>query len=158
MAPVSRRRRTSASLAIARAISDLSSEQAGQVIDATGLIVAPGFIDVQGQSGATLSPTAAAIICARHHHGNHRRRRVAHILDTGRRRWRVVGAVQLAFDGRVFQLRQAPQRGTTNVSKCPATTVRRTVIGMNNPTVTTRAHGSDGRPGMRDGAFGLSKP
>jgi N-acyl-D-aspartate/D-glutamate deacylase len=37
-----------------RAIGDLSAARAGRVLDATGLIVAPGFIDVQGQSGTTL--------------------------------------------------------------------------------------------------------
>src|SRR5688572_18643322 len=36
------------------AIGDLGSAQAGRVIDASGLVVAPGFIDVQGQSGTTL--------------------------------------------------------------------------------------------------------
>ena len=36
------------------AIGDLASSRAGKVIDATGLVVAPGFIDVQGQSGTTL--------------------------------------------------------------------------------------------------------
>src|SRR5215203_4803597 len=36
------------------AIGDLSTAQSGQLIDASGLTVAPGFIDVQGQSGTTL--------------------------------------------------------------------------------------------------------
>src|SRR6187200_2349889 len=35
-------------------IGDLSSAQSGQSIDASGLMVSPGFIDVQGQSGTTL--------------------------------------------------------------------------------------------------------
>jgi N-acyl-D-amino-acid deacylase len=37
-----------------RTMGDLSAERSAQVIDATGLTVAPGFIDVQGQSGTTL--------------------------------------------------------------------------------------------------------
>lgn len=36
------------------AVGDLAAERAGQVIEATGRVVAPGFIDVQGQSGVTL--------------------------------------------------------------------------------------------------------
>ncbi len=36
------------------AIGDLGAVSAGQTINAAGLVVAPGFIDVQGQSGVTL--------------------------------------------------------------------------------------------------------
>src|SRR5688572_32794036 len=36
-------------------IGDLTAEQAGQVIDATGLMVAPGFVHAQAQSGTTAS-------------------------------------------------------------------------------------------------------
>jgi N-acyl-D-amino-acid deacylase len=36
------------------ALGDLSQRRAGETIDASGKIVAPGFIDVQGQSGTTL--------------------------------------------------------------------------------------------------------
>lgn len=36
------------------AVGDLGARRAGQTIDASGKIVAPGFIDTQGQSGATL--------------------------------------------------------------------------------------------------------
>src|SRR5215211_2033237 len=35
-------------------LGDLTAAAAGRVIDARGLVVAPGFIDVQGQSGTTL--------------------------------------------------------------------------------------------------------
>src|SRR5688500_18215561 len=35
-------------------VGDLSAERSAREIDAAGLSVAPGFIDVQGQSGTTL--------------------------------------------------------------------------------------------------------
>lgn len=35
-------------------VGDLAERRAGRVIDVTGLVVSPGFIDVQGQSGVTL--------------------------------------------------------------------------------------------------------
>jgi N-acyl-D-amino-acid deacylase len=36
------------------AIGDLTAAPAGHIVNASGLVVAPGFIDVQGQSGVTL--------------------------------------------------------------------------------------------------------
>lgn len=36
------------------AVGDLSGRRAGQIIEAAGKVVAPGFIDTQGQSGTTL--------------------------------------------------------------------------------------------------------
>src|SRR5829696_4827836 len=35
-------------------LGDLAGETGGRVIDASGLVVSPGFIDVQGQSGTSL--------------------------------------------------------------------------------------------------------
>ena len=148
------------------AIGDLGSADAGRVIDATGLVVAPGFIDVQGQSGTTLLADGNA--------ESHIRQGItSEIIGEGGSPafWTAADpadAESLApfgitvdwtgFAGYFDRLRQS---GTTvNVGTfVPATTVRRTIIGMDNrpPTAAelTRMEAMVDQA-MRDGAFGLS--
>jgi N-acyl-D-aspartate/D-glutamate deacylase len=146
-------------------IGDLSSEQAGQVIDATGLIVAPGFIDVQGQSGTTLLADGNG--------ESHLRQGITTeiIGEGGSPAFWTPGADDgeslapfgLAFDWKGFNgyFDRLRERGTTiNLGTfVPATTVRRTVIGMDNrpPTADELARmEAMVDQAMRDGAFGLS--
>lgn len=147
------------------AIGDLAAEQAGRVIDATGLAVAPGFIDVQGQSGTTLLADGNA--------ESHVRQGItSEIIGEGGSPafWTpdTADSDSLApfgitvdwtgFDGYFNRLRQT---GTTvNVGTfVPATMVRRSIIGMDNrpPTADelTRMEAMVDQA-MRDGAFGLS--
>jgi N-acyl-D-aspartate/D-glutamate deacylase len=147
------------------AIGDLAAEQAGRVIDATGLTVAPGFIDVQGQSGTTLLADGNA--------ESHLRQGItSEIIGEGGSPafWtpETADAESLApfgitvdwtgFDGYFNKLRQT---GTTvNVGTfVPATMVRRAIIGMDNrpptPEELTRMEAMVDQA-MRDGAFGLS--
>ena len=138
------------------AIGDLASEQAGRVIDARGLAVAPGFIDVQGQSGTTLLADGNG--------ESHLRQGItSEIIGEGGSPafWTpdTADSDSLApfgitvdwtgFDGYFNKLRQT---GTTvNVGTfVPATMVRRAIVGMDNRPPTRRradAHGSDGRSG-----------
>ena len=146
-------------------IGDLSSAQAGRVIDASGLAVAPGFIDVQGQSGTTLLADGNG--------ESHLRQGITtEIIGEGGSPafWTpdTADAESLApfgikadwtgFNGYFERLRQG---GTTvNVGTfVPATMVRRAIIGMDNrpPTADelTRMEAMVDQA-MRDGAFGLS--
>ena len=148
------------------AIGDLTSAHAGRVIDATGLVVAPGFIDVQGQSGTTLLADGNA--------ESHIRQGItSEIIGEGGSPafWSASDAADTeslapfgitvdwtGFSGYFDRLRQS---GTTvNVGTfVPATMVRRNIIGMDNrpPTAEELARmEAMVDQAMRDGAFGLS--
>ena len=146
-------------------IGDLASEQAGQVIDATGLMVAPGFIDVQGQSGTTLLADGNG--------ESHLRQGITtEIIGEGGSPafWtpgtddgESLAPFGLTFDWKGFSgyFDKLRERGTTiNVGTfVPATTVRRAIIGMDNrpPTADELARmEAMVDQAMRDGAFGLS--
>jgi N-acyl-D-amino-acid deacylase len=146
-------------------IGDLASESGGRVIDATGLIVAPGFIDVQGQSGTTLLADGNG--------ESHLRQGITTeiIGEGGSPAFWTPGSDDgdslapfgLTFDWKDFNgyFDTLRQRGTTiNVGTfVPATMVRRAIIGMDNrpPTAEelSRMEAMVDRA-MRDGAFGLS--
>jgi N-acyl-D-amino-acid deacylase len=146
-------------------VGDLSAEPAGRVIDATGMMVAPGFIDVQGQSGTTLLADGNG--------ESHLRQGITTeiIGEGGSPAFWTPGSDDgeslapfgVAFDWKDFngyfdKLRQV---GTTiNVGTfVPATTVRRAIIGMDNrpptPEELSRMEAMVDQA-MRDGAFGLS--
>ena len=148
------------------AVGDLAAADAGRVIDATGLIVAPGFIDVQGQSGTTLLADGNA--------ESHIRQGItSEIIGEGGSPafWTAADAADsealapfgitvdwTGFSGYFDRLRRS---GTTvNVGTfVPATQVRRTAIGMDNrpPTADELARmEAMVDQAMRDGAFGLS--
>ena len=147
------------------AVGDLSAAPAGRVIDATGLMVAPGFIDVQGQSGTTLLADGNG--------ESHLRQGITtEIIGEGASPafWTkdtadadALAPFGIEFDWTGFKgyFERLRQRGTTiNVGTfVPATTVRRTVVGLDNrpPTAAelTRMEGMVDQA-MQDGAFGLS--
>lgn len=146
-------------------LGDLSGADAGRIIDATGRIVAPGFIDVQGQSGTTLLADGNG--------ESHLRQGITTeiIGEGGSPAFWVPGADDgdglapfgLAFDWKGFAgyFDKLRSRGTTiNMGTfVPATAVRRTVIGLENraptPEELTRMEAIVDQ-GMKDGAFGLS--
>ena len=146
-------------------IGDLASESGGRVIDATGLIVAPGFIDVQGQSGTTLLADGNG--------ESHLRQGITTEIigeggspafwTPGRDDGDSLAPFGLTFDWKDFNgyFDTLRQRGTTiNVGTfVPATMVRRAIVGMDNrpPTAEelSRMEAMVDRA-MRDGAFGLS--
>ena len=147
------------------AVGDLSGVRAGREIDAAGKVVAPGFIDVQGQSGTTLLADGNA--------ESHIRQGItSEIIGEGGSPafWtpETADGEGLApfgitvdwtgFSGYFNRLRQS---GTTvNVGTfVPATQVRRNIIGMDNraPTADELARmEAMVDQAMRDGAFGLS--
>jgi len=146
-------------------IGDLAGVEAGQVIDATGLMVAPGFIDVQGQSGTTLLSDGNG--------ESHLRQGITTeiIGEGGSPAFWTPGSDDgdslapfgLAFDWKGFNgyFDKLRERGTTiNVGTfVPATTVRRTIVGMDNrPPTADELSRMEAMvdQAMRDGAFGLS--
>ncbi|HWI18851.1 MAG TPA: D-aminoacylase [Vicinamibacterales bacterium] len=146
-------------------LGDLSGESAGQIIDATGRIVAPGFIDVQGQSGTTLLADGNG--------ESHLRQGITSeiIGEGGSPAFWVPGVDDgeglapfgLTFDWKGFAgyFDKLRSRGTTiNMGTfVPATAVRRTVIGLDNraptPEELARMEAMVDQA-MKDGAFGLS--
>jgi len=147
------------------AVGDLAAAQGGQVIDATGLVVAPGFIDVQGQSGTTLLADGNG--------ESHLRQGITtEIIGEGGSPafWTkdtadvdALAPFGVSFDWTGFggYFDRLRERGTTiNVGTfVPATAVRRAIIGMDNraptPAELTQMEAMVDQ-GMRDGAFGLS--
>jgi N-acyl-D-aspartate/D-glutamate deacylase len=146
-------------------VGDLSGASSGRIIDATGMMVSPGFIDVQGQSGTTLLADGNG-------EGHLRQGITSEIIgEGGSPAFWIQGTEDsdslkpfgLSFDwtGLTGYFEKLRQRGTTiNLGTfVPATTVRRNIIGMDNrpPTAEelTRMEAMVDQ-GMRDGAFGLS--
>ena len=147
------------------AVGDLSSARAGKVIDATGLVVAPGFIDVQGQSGTTLLADGNA--------ESHIRQGITSEIigeggspafwtaDTADAESLAPFGIKVDWTGFAAYFERLRQSGTTvNVGTLvPATQVRRNIIGMDNraPTADELARmEAMVDQAMRDGAFGLS--
>ena len=147
------------------ALGDLSADNAGRVIDATGLVVAPGFIDVQGQSGISLLADGNA--------ESHLRQGITtEVIGEGNSPafWTsqsadadALRALGLTFDWTGFDgyFRKLEQRGMAlNLGTLiPATMVRREVLGLVNrdpsPQELSRMEALVDQA-MRDGALGLS--
>jgi N-acyl-D-aspartate/D-glutamate deacylase len=146
-------------------VGDLSARQAGRTIDASGRVVAPGFIDVQGQSGTTLLADGRG--------ESHLRQGITtEIIGEGGSPafWskmsvepEALAPFGLSFDwtglpGYADRLRQrgiAINLGTL----VAATMARREVIGFENrPATSDELAKMEGfvDQAMRDGAFGLS--
>lgn len=146
-------------------VGDLSNATAGRVIDATGLVVAPGFIDVQGQSGTSLLADGNG--------ESHLRQGITSeiIGEGGSPAFWVQGLDDseslkpfgLTFDWTGFAgyFERLRERGTTiNLGTfVPATMVRRNIIGLDNrPPTAEELSRMEAMvdQAMRDGAFGLS--
>ncbi len=146
-------------------IGDLANVAGGREIDATGLVVSPGFIDVQGQSGTSLLADGNG--------ESHLRQGITSeiIGEGGSPAFWVQGLDDseslkpfgLTFDWTGFSgyFARLRERGTTiNLGTfVPATMVRRNIIGMDNrapsPEELSRMEAMVDQA-MRDGAFGLS--
>jgi N-acyl-D-aspartate/D-glutamate deacylase len=147
------------------AVGDLSSRTAGRVIDAANLMVAPGFIDVQGQSGTTLVADGNG--------ESHLRQGITtEIIGEGGSPafWNAASAegeslrpfgISADWTGMAGYFERLRQRGIAiNLGTLvPATTVRREVIGLDNRDPTAEELSRMAAmvdQAMRDGAFGLS--
>ncbi|MGD9904399.1 MAG: amidohydrolase family protein [Vicinamibacterales bacterium] len=147
------------------AIGDLSAATATTVVDATGRIVSPGFIDVQGQSGTSLLVDGRG--------ESHLRQGItSEIIGEGDSPafWtaKTAGGEALARAGRAVDwttydgyFARLTAGGTAiNVGTLvPATLVRSEVVGLENRAPTAEELGrmtAMVEQAMEDGAFGLS--
>jgi N-acyl-D-amino-acid deacylase len=147
------------------AIGDLSGAAAGEVLDAGGLVVAPGFIDVQAQSGVSLLLDGNG--------ESHLRQGVTSEVigeadspafwDQATADRAALEPFGLAFDwvDAAGYFDRLQRRGVAiNVGTLlPATLVRRRVVGLENRAPTPAELGqmvSVVERAMRDGALGLS--
>ncbi len=147
------------------AIGDLAAARAGREINAAGLVVAPGFIDVQGQSGTTLladgngeSHLRQGITTEIIGEGSSPAFWTARTADADGLRPFGVEFDWTGFDGYFDRLEQrgiAINLGTL----VPATMVRREIIGLENRDPTPeelRRMEAMVEEGMKSGAVGLS--
>jgi N-acyl-D-aspartate/D-glutamate deacylase len=147
------------------AVGDLSSRTAGRVIEAANLMVAPGFIDVQGQSGTTIVADGNA--------ESHLRQGITtEIIGEGGSPafWKAGNdegeslkpfGLSADWTGMAGYYERLRQRGIAlNLGTLvPATMVRREVIGMDNRDPSAEELSRMTAmvdQAMRDGAFGLS--
>ena len=147
------------------AIGDLARRRAGQTIDAVNKVIAPGFIDTQGQSGTTLLADGNG--------ESHIRQGItSEMIGEGgspafwTERTAETQQLQrfgLQFDWNSFDgyFEKLEDRGTSiNVGTLvPATMARREVVGLDNRRATPdeiRRMEAFIDAGMRAGAFGLS--
>ena len=147
------------------AVGDLAGQPAGRTIDASGLSVAPGFIDVQGQSGTTLladgngeSHLRQGITSEIIGEGGSPAFWTAESVDPAALKPLGITADWSGFDG---YFRKLQERGIAiNLGTLvPATMVREQNIGLENrdPSADELARmEAMVDQAMRDGAFGLS--
>jgi N-acyl-D-amino-acid deacylase len=147
------------------AIGDLATAKAGREINAAGLVVAPGFIDVQGQSGTTLladgngeSHVRQGITTEIIGEGNSPAFWTTQSADAEALRPLGVAFDWTGFDGYFGRLEQqgiAINLGTL----VPATMARREVIGLDNRDPTAeelQRMEAMVEAAMKSGAVGLS--
>jgi N-acyl-D-amino-acid deacylase len=147
------------------AVGDLASAHAGREINAAGLVVAPGFIDVQGQSGTTLladgngeSHVRQGITTEIIGEGNSPAFWTAQSADAEALRPLGIAFDWTGFDGYFGRLEQqgiAVNLGTL----VPATMARREIIGLDNRDPTAeelQRMEAMVEAAMKSGAVGLS--
>ncbi|HQZ40942.1 MAG TPA: D-aminoacylase [Vicinamibacterales bacterium] len=146
-------------------IGELASRRTGRAIDVTGLVVSPGFIDVQGQSGVTLLADGRG--------ESHLRQGITTEIigeasspafwteTTSETDALAPFGVPFDWNGLPGYAERLRRRGTTiNLGTLvPATMARREIVGLQNRTATpdelARMEAFVDQA-MRDGAFGVS--
>ena len=129
------------------AIGNLAAAAASKTIDARGMVVAPGFIDMLGQSELTIlvEPAPAVEDLSGHHHRDHRRGRLGraaerrhpqgrHAPPTSTTASRRTGATFAQYFARLEKQGIGINLATTS----GATQVRRMVLGDDNRAADRR--------------------